>query len=237
MKMNVGGACPSGRMGFTLVELLVVITIISILAGLLLPALGRAREAARATVCRNNMKQIGLGLNEYQDDFNGYLMQVRHPSNSSLLWIWHLAPYLPQEVLHCPTQTERKFVRWKIGSPTPPGGWPENYSNPLQCDIGINYGASKAQGAGFTWAWHVRYTRIGRPSKYLFLVDIYQHCQVDYLAPGNNTSIDYRHNWSSNITYGDLHVSRLPFLPPYDEKSAGWAWPDGSASSVFWTGK
>lgn len=57
--------------GFTIVEMMVVITIIMILLGLLMPALGRARKKARKIDCMNRLRQIGIALNEYALDNNG----------------------------------------------------------------------------------------------------------------------------------------------------------------------
>lgn len=96
---------PSRRHGFTLIELLVSIVIIAILTALLLPAVQNARESARRTQCRNNLKQFGLALHNYSDVHNvlppGYLFRP-DPAGNAMGFGWGalILPMLEQETLY-----------------------------------------------------------------------------------------------------------------------------------------
>ncbi len=108
MKLNlVHGRGKMRPLGFTLIELLVVIAIIAILIALLLPAVQQAREAARRTQCRNNLKQLGLALHNYHDVFNiftaayyGSFVDGSPQEQHGFGWGTMLLPYVDQSPLY-----------------------------------------------------------------------------------------------------------------------------------------
>jgi len=102
------------RLGFTLIEMLVVIAIIALLASLLMPALGRIREKAQKTACMSNLHQIGLAAQGYANDHEGYLPYAAY--SSSIRWYTKLAPYAgggvleKQSIWSCPSTKKNSWV-------------------------------------------------------------------------------------------------------------------------------
>ena len=128
----------SRRTGFTLIELLVVIAIIAILVALLLPAVQQAREAARRSSCKNNLKQMGLALHNYHDVFNVLpyrsggtgvcdtvstsLGDRRSGNCSRLSGFYPMLPYVEQSALFDAIAAGDPSIPI---SPGGPGGWEE----------------------------------------------------------------------------------------------------------------
>lgn len=108
--LRMGGKKVPGRgprHGFTLIELLVVIAIIAILAAILFPVFARARENARRTACVSNMKQIGLGVMQYTQDYDELLPPSRN-TVAGIVTPWHVMvqPYVKSyQLFKCPSNT------------------------------------------------------------------------------------------------------------------------------------
>lgn len=118
--------------GFTLIELLVVIAIIAILIALLLPAVQQAREAARRTQCRNNLKQLGLSLHNYHDVFGTFVFRrggtggqwdaVPRNNNERRSGVISLLPYMDQAPLYNQIEAGDLTGTTNGGTAVGPGG-------------------------------------------------------------------------------------------------------------------
>jgi len=138
--------------GFTLIELLVVIAIIAILAAMLLPALAKAKKKAKQSACINNMRQIGISLVLYADNYNQYPSSLR-TANDTYVWQTRLLSLMGnnRNAFSCPAALPQSY-------------WDTNYNHTLKTVIGEDskidrYGiptgaAGPGQGALFSLGYN-----------------------------------------------------------------------------------
>ena len=106
------------RRGFTLIELLVIIAIIAVLAAFLLPALAKAREGSRRSSCASNLKQIGLGLTQYLQEYDEVMpasayggVAVETNNSTQYKWMDAIFPYIRSErAFVCPSDDGARYI-------------------------------------------------------------------------------------------------------------------------------
>lgn len=199
------------KRAFTLIELLVVVAIIAVLIALLLPALSSAREQAKTTQCSSNLRQLGLAVEYYTMEYNGYFPAwvVRNPTTDpDALWYDLLGKAKIIEprgkILICPSNS---YIQ---GLNTPP------YNDPT-----TNYGQTQSITQAFRYrdkSWGKRPFRIGdveTPSDKVHLSDAYATTilVVDYVFPWYPGVDTYRyyiagvHRNGTNALYIDGHAA------------------------------
>ncbi len=204
---------------FTLIELLIVVAIIAILAGMLLPALNKARDKAISAKCISNLKQTGLAWGAYTSDFGSYYPQCKTTGTTYNGYTWsytfYINKYLPQSVMICdsmyrfsggesyirnvlkknPNWDEMRYVSygyntWGIGDDYPSNWQKKNFPVPVKAGK-VKNPSDKVLNADARMV--IGY---GNPVRGWHVID------------GNsNGTFHFRHSNQSNILWLDAHVS------------------------------
>lgn len=214
---------PKSRNAFTLIELLVVIAIIAILAAILFPVFGRARENARRASCQSNLKQIGLGILQYTQDYDERTPPAVIDLSASVSglteapWQVRIQPYVKSvQLFKCPSNTSTSFVAQSAAAGQEiPVSYVANgcSSNPTDsCNTG--FGGSAASGIVRPMPFHtgMALAQIQDSSRTILVTETRGRTGPTMWSTNviqNSTESFTNHLTTSNFLFADGHVKAL----------------------------
>lgn len=207
--------CPvlsSRKIGFTLIEILVVIAVISILAAILFPVFARARENARRSSCLSNEKQLGLAALQYTQDYDERLFGFSISEGGvSKTWMFRLQPYMKsKQLFKCPSETVFDEVQDNLS----PSRTSYCYNNMYLSDSGNTASAGGVALAAITNAAET--VIFGEQTNK-------ESGQTRYTCnPTGSNKPAAPHLEGGNFTFVDGHVKWYPYANPIFRKADLW---------------